>query len=71
MGMITFIFLICSVRTNIAFVILFFSLVIAFELLAAAYFLNADSITGHANTVSKLQVVSVPRESTGPVAHQY
>jgi len=56
MGIITFIFLICSVRTNVAFVVLFLSLVMAFELLAAAFFLNADDITGNANSASKLVV---------------
>lgn len=30
----------------------------AFELLAAAFFLNADDITGNANSASKLVVVS-------------
>lgn len=61
MGIITLIFLVCSLRTNIAFVILFFSLVLAFELLAAAFFLNADNITGNASTSSKLVVVSRTR----------
>lgn len=56
MGMITLVFLICSIRTNIAFVVLFFSLVIAFELLAAAFFLNGDDFIGNAGTSHKLVV---------------
>lgn len=56
MGLITLVFLVCSVRTNIAFVVLFLSLSIAFELLAGAYFLNADDIAGNAGTASKLVV---------------
>lgn len=38
MGMICFIFLICSLRTNIVFFIIFFTLVCAFGCLAGAYF---------------------------------
>lgn len=57
MGLITFIFLVCSLRTNIAFVILFFSLVISFEMLAAAFFLHADDYTGNASTANRLIVV--------------
>ncbi|KAL2205720.1 GPR1/FUN34/YaaH-class plasma membrane protein [Sarocladium strictum] len=56
MCMITFIFLICSVRTNVAFVVLFTSLTLTFALLAAAFFLNADNITANASTAGKLVV---------------
>ncbi|KAL8716200.1 MAG: hypothetical protein Q9220_000105 [cf. Caloplaca sp. 1 TL-2023] len=38
MGMICFIFLICSLRTNIVFVTIFLTLVLAFACLAGAYF---------------------------------
>jgi succinate-acetate transporter protein len=69
MCMITFIFLICSVRTNVAFVVLFTSLTLTFALLAAAFFLNADNITANASTAGKLVVVSHP-PCTG-LLHRY
>jgi len=40
MGMLCFVFLICSLRTNIAFVIIFATLTTAFALLTAAYWNN-------------------------------
>lgn len=57
MGLICFVFLICSLRTNIAFFIIFLSLVVAFGLLTGAFLLNADDITGNAARVHKLIVV--------------
>ncbi|KAE8442520.1 hypothetical protein EG329_003301 [Mollisiaceae sp. DMI_Dod_QoI] len=44
MGVLCFIYLICSLRTNVAFVIIFFTLVCAFGLLAGAYWQNANAI---------------------------
>lgn len=53
MGVLCFIYLICSLRTNIVFVVIFFTLVIAFGLLSGAYWqlanaygdgMNADKI---------------------------
>jgi len=44
MGVLCFIYLICSLRTNIVFVVIFFTLVLAFSLLAAAYWYNAHAI---------------------------
>lgn len=44
MGLLCFIYLICSIRTNICFVIIFFTLVPAFGLLAGAYWQTANSI---------------------------
>jgi len=41
MGVLCFVYLICSLRTNIAFVIIFFTLVINFGLLSGAYWNNA------------------------------
>jgi len=41
MGVLCLIYLICSLRTNVAFVIIFLTLVIAFSLLTAAYWHNA------------------------------
>ncbi|KAK0388012.1 hypothetical protein NLU13_4256 [Sarocladium strictum] len=56
MGIITLVYLVCSLRTNIAFVVLFISLTICFELLAAAYFLNAADIVANASSANKLVV---------------
>lgn len=47
MGVLCFIYLICSLRTNIVFVIIFFTLVMVFTLLAAAYWQNANSIANN------------------------
>ncbi|KAH8659159.1 GPR1/FUN34/yaaH family-domain-containing protein [Tricladium varicosporioides] len=44
MGVLCFIYLICSLRTNIVFVVIFFTLVCAFGLLAGAYWQNANAI---------------------------
>lgn len=44
MGLLCLVYLICSLRTNIVFVIIFFSLVIAFSLLAATYWYNAKAL---------------------------
>ena len=52
MGMLCFIFLICSLRTNIAFVIIFASLVAAFSLLTATYWNNVGN-PSYAGTLLK------------------
>jgi succinate-acetate transporter protein len=44
MSVLCFIYLICSLRTNVAFVVIFFTLVLVFSLLAAAYWTNAQAI---------------------------
>ena len=44
MGLLCFIFLICSLRTNIVFVVIFFTLVLTFTLLAGSYWQNANAI---------------------------
>lgn len=44
MGVLCLIYLVCSLRTNVVFVVIFFTLVIAFGLLAGAYWQNANSI---------------------------
>lgn len=46
MGVLCFIYLICSLRTNVVFVVIFFTLVCAFCLLAGAYWQNANAIGG-------------------------
>ena len=61
--MICLIFMICSLRTNICFFIIFLSLVLAFGLLAGAYFNLALAYENPANTsaaatAKKLVVVS-------------
>ena len=48
--MICFVFLICSLRTNITFFIIFLSLVFAFSFLAGAYFNLALAYENPANT---------------------
>jgi uncharacterized protein len=44
MGVLCFIYLICSLRTNVVFVVIFFTLVIAFALLAGVYWQSANAI---------------------------
>jgi len=44
MGVLCFIYLICSLRTNIVFVVIFFTLVVAFGLLTATYWYNAEAL---------------------------
>jgi succinate-acetate transporter protein len=46
MGVLCFIYLICSLRTNVVFVVIFFTLVIAFGLLAGAYWQIANALGG-------------------------
>ncbi|KAI9804332.1 MAG: hypothetical protein M1833_007139 [Piccolia ochrophora] len=52
MGLLCFIYLICSLRTNIVFVVIFLSLVIAFSMLAGAYWQLA---MGNAVAAGRLQ----------------
>jgi succinate-acetate transporter protein len=44
MGLLCFIYLICSLRTNIVFVVIFFTLVLAFCLLAGVYWHSAKAL---------------------------
>ena len=55
MGLLCFIYLICALRTNICFVVIFASLVVAFALNTGSYWQLAQ---GNAALASKLQVVS-------------
>jgi succinate-acetate transporter protein len=48
MGLLCFIYLICSLRTNVVFVVIFFTLVLAFGCLTGAYWENAHAIAGAA-----------------------
>jgi succinate-acetate transporter protein len=52
MAVLCFIYLLCSLRTNICFVLIFFSLVPAFSLMAATYWQLAE---GHGNTALTCQ----------------
>lgn len=58
MGLLCLIYLIAALRTNIAFVIVFACLVVAFPLLTGAYFLLAMDPVGNAQTVDHLLKVS-------------
>ena len=51
MGILCLVFLICSIRTNLFFFLIFFTLVPAFALLAGSYFHVAN---GNANLAKKL-----------------
>ncbi|ESZ92125.1 hypothetical protein SBOR_7504 [Sclerotinia borealis F-4128] len=44
MGVLCLIFLVCSLRTNVVFVVIFFTLLLAFALLSAVYWHTANSI---------------------------
>lgn len=51
MGVLCLIYMICALRTNIVFVLIFAGLVPAFGLLAGAYWHLAEGNTGTANTL--------------------
>jgi succinate-acetate transporter protein len=53
MGLLCFIYMICSLRTNIVFFIIFLSLVLAFSLLSGAFWHNAK---GNVALAGKLQI---------------
>ncbi|KAJ3519832.1 hypothetical protein NM208_g13967 [Fusarium decemcellulare] len=54
MGILSFIFFVCSFRTNLVFVTIFFSLMICFWLLTAAFWALASDFTGNAQLAQKL-----------------
>ncbi|KAH7250612.1 hypothetical protein FSOLCH5_000217 [Fusarium solani] len=56
MGVLTFVFLICSLRTNLVFVAIFFSLWFCFMLLTAAFWTLAQDFTGKAKLAQKLTI---------------
>ncbi|KAK1239391.1 hypothetical protein MKX07_008879 [Trichoderma sp. CBMAI-0711] len=56
MGLLSLVFLICSLRTNVAFFIIFLTLTIAFGLLTGAYWAMAEDFTGNAQFSHKLIV---------------
>ncbi|KAH8900134.1 hypothetical protein GQ53DRAFT_869462 [Thozetella sp. PMI_491] len=56
MGVICLVYLICALRVNICFVLIFFTLLLAFCLLTGAYWLLASDYTGNAAMAGKLIV---------------
>ncbi|KAF2673496.1 hypothetical protein BT63DRAFT_467024 [Microthyrium microscopicum] len=53
MGLVCLIYLVCSLRTNVAFVIIFFSLVLAFSCLSATYWQAANGNMATSATLQK------------------
>lgn len=64
MAMLCFVFLICSVRTNIVFVIIFLTLVLCLGLITGAYWALASDYVGNALYAGRLLVVSDISDST-------
>lgn len=58
MGMICLIFLVCALRTNAVFVLIFFTLVLSFSLQTGSYWALAMDYTGNASIAGKCRVVS-------------
>jgi succinate-acetate transporter protein len=58
MGVLCFIYMICALRTNVVFVVIFLSLVVAFGLLAGAFFLQAADYAANAAAANRCLVVS-------------
>ncbi|KAL6795932.1 GPR1/FUN34/yaaH family domain-containing protein [Trichoderma sp. SZMC 28013] len=56
MGLLSLVFLICSLRTNVAFFIIFLTLAITFGLLTGAYWAMAEDFVGNAHYANKLLV---------------
>lgn len=66
MGVLCFVYLICALRTNLVFVVIFFTLVLAFGCLTAAFWytaLAAQGNTAAAVTAGRCLVVSSTRDS--------
>jgi hypothetical protein len=57
MGVLSFIFFICAFRTNVVFVMIFFSLTFCFLMITAAFWALADDYTGNAVLAGKLLTV--------------
>lgn len=58
MGMITVVFLVCSLRTNVVFFIIFLTLVPTFSLITASYWFLAMDFVGNSAFAAKLLEVS-------------
>jgi len=67
MGLLCFIYLICSLRTNVAFVIIFLSLVVGFGLLTGSYWNSAMAIasTSPARAAAKLAIAQRTQVGAG------
>ena len=63
MGLLCLVYLICALRTNIVFLVIFFTLVLAFGFLSGAYWQLAQ---GNAVLGGKLVVVSESLRTAGP-----
>ncbi|KAH8746352.1 hypothetical protein BGZ57DRAFT_192103 [Hyaloscypha finlandica] len=64
MGVLCFIYLICSLRTNVVFVVIFFTLVIAFSLLSGAYWQLANAY-GNGNDPATIALASRLQKAAG------
>jgi uncharacterized protein len=54
MAMVCVVFLVCSLRTNVCFVVIFLTLLIAFGMLTGAYWVLAEDYEGNAGLATKL-----------------
>lgn len=57
MALLATVYLVCSLRTNIVFVMIFLSLIPALCMLTGAVWLLADDYEGNAQVAAKLEVV--------------
>jgi len=64
MGVLCFIYLICSLRTNVVFVVIFFTLVIAFSLLSGAYWQLANAY-GDGNNAATIALAGRLQKAAG------
>lgn len=64
MGILCLVFLICALRTNIVFVLIFISLIMTFSFVTGAYWALAADYNGNAGFATKLLVVSPSTPST-------
>lgn len=67
--MICFVFLICSLRTNIVFFTIFFTLVCAFGCLAGAYFNLALVYENPENTIAAAKAAKLVVVSSSPISY--
>ncbi|KAK3934656.1 gpr1-like plasma membrane protein [Diplogelasinospora grovesii] len=58
MGVLCLVYLVCGLRTNICFVVIFFTLVLAFAFLTAAYWLLAQGFEVNAVVANKLVIAA-------------
>jgi len=59
MGILCLIYLVCALRTNVVFVLIFITLIMTFSFITGAYWALAADYTGNAGFAAKLQVVSL------------